>query len=1439
MESSLIKNEQFLKILKEKLSHGNKKSIHLNVLPERSATRIDLLDLNCIRKDSADKFMKSLLSKKQFKIELSLDEDLDINTLDEKTQKKLFVTIRRLKSICKQNTDYNLEHGIQPFGFGFPIIYKRDRNDPKNIIKAPLLIWSLEIIEDRKFTNKWIIKREEDFPVCFNDVLLTHIEKDENIRIERLDANYLEDSIIDLNELVEISNDLLQRFGSIVEKNQIELKLNQFVESTYYSQKEELITTKPALIGAGVFGLYINQKQSIIQDINLLIEESSDSDQDVLLNENFKINPFCSVDTDPTQQRILSNLSNNSRFIVHGPPGTGKSQSITAVITNALSNKAKCLVVCEKRTALDVIYKNLSDVGLEKLCGVVEDTTKDRRKIVDKARETIDKLRQTIYYYTPYNFDENEYTNLLDKTKTHIKTDHDFHNFLSKKIIGNKTWSEVVGGFLKNETNPNYKEIDDKLNYSDFSFSDKEYYELLVIIEKSVSLLRNYSPLNHPFGLFDFDYFKDRSIVDIKMVFDRIIPELRQEINHLILKNTEIRNECGKSLNTQYQQFYEEITSIITETDKLWKDNLNKKFFSKYTRINRLLLSVLGIIAPSITKTKKDQKRLNFLIEKLRSLVQNCIFCKFSIDQEYFSITNSQKLIPLIQSPLEDWFNQLHDIIQREIDKLSEGSNQTIEIANRVNEYLSSYSVAIDKINYTHIFKPIDYKPELYQVEAQLSAIKQELLAITEKKEDVNSYLIWERFLRTFPEHYQKLLVIISNYDLSIIQKLFKSWYFNHILNKNFINDLTTPENSIQNIYECLDSLKKETTKKALSYWQEKRIKSIYQFDNNHPYSAKQLYSKTNHNHEKKTLRQIIEQDFILFTDLFPVLLVNPSVCSSLFELKENLFDIVIFDEASQLRIEDTFCALIRGKIRIIAGDEHQMPPSSYFTSADFSIDSEEETIEVIPIEEQLHHDAVQDLANKESLLQFASDLKYEDIYLDIHYRSRHPLLIDFSNAAFYGNRLSPLPAKIDYKPIRFINVNGVYENQTNNSEAKQVIDILRKHISPKPDGNYPSIGIATFNIYQRNLIIDEIKKESNADVDFGKKIDLLYEKGLFIKNLENIQGDEKDIIIISTTFGKNYKKEFFERFGPLNISTKGHRLLNVIITRAKYKVYVCTSFPMEKIQKYREFLLNSGNIGRGVLYAYLAYAKAIEDGDITKIKVILDQLYENCTAKQSLENYQSFYGTESPFEEEVVNLLIKNGVPETRIGLQYQCGGFRIDFVIKSKQNSKPVIAIECDGATYHSSNEAYLWDVFRQKQLEEYGFRFYRIWSTDWWLSPDKEIQKILKFIQDFDLHEFVRTESLNDFNLIDHQIEKIEYSDLSITKASTVLIQNLKSNKQIKLRFTNIPQTKLFVQEGIQIIYDQAPIAHALIGKTVGDVCEIEYSGELFKILDISEN
>jgi len=1343
MESQIIKNKEFLNILKEKLSKGNKRSIHLNVLPKNSATRIDLTEINLIDEHFSEKFIQKLFNNPKFKIDISFDIDFDFNKLDDKLQIKTQKAIKRLKSISKQNIDYNLEHGIEPFGFGFPIIYKRDKTDPKNIIKSPLLIWSLGIEENRQFSNRWTIKRDEDFPVYFNDVLISHIEMDEGIKLNSISKDFLEDSIISKDELLDITCEFISRFGAPISNETADKKVFSIVHSETIADKSDLINEKPAIIGSGVFGLYINQKQSIIEDVKALSGQIEEYKSNKLVYENFKINPFSSVATDPSQQSILNNIYANQRIIIHGPPGTGKSQSLTAIITNALSNKAKCLVVCEKRTALDVIYNNLKEVGLDQLCGVIEDTSKDRRRIVDKARDTIDDILQTKYRYTDYHFDPSRYRKLIDETKKLSDALNQLHNTIDKTIIGDSNWTKIVGQFLHHAKNNEYAEyLEKKLPNDKFEFNEDEFDELTLIIDKAIKLKSDYNQNDSKLEILNYLKFKDKQFLDVKKIFDTELLYLAKEI----------------------------------------KDNLDYIPQINFVNYHKRLISMLSLVS----------KRY--------------------------------KLLKL---------------------------------------YYNSYQGLISKINEGQYFKAYhENKTKFEELKLQLHEISQDIYSALDEKDKILEFVKWHTFKASLSEK-QKVLIeeLIASPDK--IKESFIAWYFNRLLNINYIPKISSEESIPERLINLFEDIKSENSKNALTFWQQKRIDSIYRYNRTHDVlNAKQLYAKVNRDNKKKSLRQIIKQDFELFTDIFPVVLVNPAVCSSIFDLKENLFDVVIFDEASQLRIEDTFCALIRGKIRVISGDEHQMPPSSYFTSTDFSLDAEEYSDD--DDFEKQRQDAVIELANKESLLEYASDLNYFDLFLDIHYRSRHPFLIDFSNAAFYGNRLTPMPAFSDYKPIRYIQVNGKYENQVNYQEAQQVIQLLKTEVSADHNGEYPSVGIATFNLLQRNLIWDEISKEAQLDYKFGNKIEKLFVKGLFIKNLENIQGDERDIVIISTTFGNNKTGVFNELFGPLNIKSKGHRLLNVIITRAKYKIYICTSFPVERIQQYKDHIVNNGNIGRGVLFAYLAYAKAIEEGDFETKDFILKLLSEHSNTKSHLTSQKIIFGTESPFEEEVVQSLIENGVDQEKIELQHQCGGFRIDIIIKSKRTNKPIIAIECDGSSYHQSNEAYVWDIFRQKQLEQYGLRFIRIWSTNWWQNPKSEIDKLVKFIQDIDNNEISLNieevqikydREVKDFiqiqeNIdIDEDAETIDETqkrplrlpssmkDKTVNKDSIVKLLNINHGKEFLIKFSNQEHTDLRRNDIFQWIYFESPLAKSLLGHKIGDVIEIKYSREQFKILNIN--
>ena len=369
----------------------------------------------------------------------------------------------------------------------------------------------------------------------------------------------------------------------------------------------------------------------------------------------------------------------------------------------------------------------------------------------------------------------------------------------------------------------------------------------------------------------------------------------------------------------------------------------------------------------------------------------------------------------------------------------------------------------------------------------------------------------------------------------------------------------------------------------------------------------------------------------------------------------------------------------------------------------------------------------------------------------------------------------------------------------------------------------------------------------------------------MFIKNLENIQGDERDVIILSTTYGIGKDKKFAQRFGPINHS-KGYKLLNVIITRAKYKIYVCSSVPEQVFMNYKEYLnIEGSNNKRAVFFAYLAYCKAISEKNNDLRISVLTTLSENTNKSAS---YDSFIGgdLESPFEEEVYQSLAENFGTEKLIP-QLQFAGFRIDIVYDPKIIGVPKIAIECDGAKYHSSQEAYLYDRHRQKILEEHGFIFHRIWSTNWWRNTSRETTKLIDFIKNVESSnkkEFVDYSDTvlaftDDIEIIEDNYTQSSYLDndkeVEIVKSinTKTIVQTklfkdeIKLGSKIKVKYVNngkdinvqIVETENNVNErnkGLQKIYYKSALAISLIGHSVGDIVKVGNLDNYVEIIEI---
>lgn len=480
-------------------------------------------------------------------------------------------------------------------------------------------------------------------------------------------------------------------------------------------------------------------------------------------------------------------------------------------------------------------------------------------------------------------------------------------------------------------------------------------------------------------------------------------------------------------------------------------------------------------------------------------------------------------------------------------------------------------------------------------------------------------------------------------------------------------------------------------------------------------------------------IRRLFKEIPNLLLALKPCLMMSPLSVSLFLEADTYNFDLVIFDEASQVFTENAIGAISRGKQVIIAGDSKQLPPTNFFQSTVVEGDYDSNDTE---------GDDEEDLNVYESILDEANMLPEKTLLW--HYRSRHESLITFSNAKIYKNRLITFPSSTESIPgngVEYIHVpNGFYDRggrKGNVEEAKKVAELVFEHFDKNPKR---SLGVITFGEVQQNAIDAQLRAMRIEDQSKESFFSEDREESFFIKSLENVQGDERDTIIFSIGYAKDINGVFRNQFGPLGKSG-GERRLNVAITRAKYNVKLVgsilpTDINVEKIK----------SEGPKLLRSYIDYA--INGAKILNIETVESDMVEH----------------DSPFEEAVYNFLERKGY---KLATQVGCSGYRIDMAVKHPTMSGIfVIGIECDGAAYHSARTARERDRLRQNVLESMGWKLYRIWSTDWIKDPVSEGERLLKAVDDAIRMYEIENSSSNRGNMNDN---------LSAIEAEYIQIEN----------------------------------------------------------------
>lgn len=490
------------------------------------------------------------------------------------------------------------------------------------------------------------------------------------------------------------------------------------------------------------------------------------------------------------------------------------------------------------------------------------------------------------------------------------------------------------------------------------------------------------------------------------------------------------------------------------------------------------------------------------------------------------------------------------------------------------------------------------------------------------------------------------------------------------------------------------------------------------------------LLQEFNRKRRHRPVRTLMKEAGNAIQALKPVFMMSPLSVSVFLPPGAIEFDLVVFDEASQVRPADALGALLRGSSAVVVGDDKQLPPTSFFDSLFDGADDETEGMAVTDVE---------------SVLGLFGARGAKQLMLNWHYRSRHESLIAVSNQEFYENRLLLFPSPdvgrqnagiyLHHLPDAYYDRGGT---RTNPDEARAIAAAVLVHAQTSPE---KSLGVATFSSAQASAVEREVTVLAREHPVLDSFMRLHPNEPFFVKNLETVQGDERDVIYISVGYGKSADGRFTYNFGPLN-REGGERRLNVIVTRARERTEVFANFTDEDLDPAR---INA--FGVQVLRTYLGFART----GVLELPELADR------------------DDESPFEDAVFKALVRRGHQVRR---QVGQAGYFIDLAIADPEKpGRMILGIECDGATYHSSRSARERDRLRQAVLENLGWRIHRIWSTDWFRDPEGCMNQVETAIAE--AHEAARSHQTEQKSAEVESIPREQKAAAVIERAAPVAI------------------------------------------------------------------
>lgn len=1275
MVTNPIKNilQSYLRRLTN-LSGNNRSLILLRLSAEQL---MDLHEVNLLNGFPSFEVLKALIGGKTIKLCQVLDSRVEFNNEVSKKLKKL------------QRTDSFLfeERGSYDLHIGWPFV--RGKFSDGTLVRCPLLFFPVSIVQEN---NGWYLQLRQQAGITLNKSFLLAYAFYNKVSLdeEMLDTNF-EDFNVDSTVF------RTQLYQLLKEKLEINFNPDNFRDELIPFQqfKKEEFDMKHRngelkLFPEAVLGIFPQAGSQLVPDYLKLIEENNILDlEEFFLNKNLPVGQGTDVEKilanqilkeekiytpftiDAYQENAIKAVKLGQSIVVQGPPGTGKSQLICNLIADAIASGKRALLVCQKRAALDVVYNRLQEKQLGDFVGLVHDFRNERKVIFNKIARQIDSIDDYKSFNRSIDVIQTERRFFLVCRSIDQITEQ-LEQFKQTLFDDQECGLSVKELYLTSEIQGDTINI--RQEYQNFPFNT---------LPQFLQTLRQYAAYAFSFERPDYVWRDRRSFCNYqlnelkeieKVISD--IPAYQKQTQEQIKGLINVTLNLGEAESFRARE--DDVLGLIAllKTAAIFKfmqamldEKDNETSFLWFTNVERVLMNCFtGAGAETSLQSDqlvKFQEALQKTMDAQGNIFRLLRWALFSKDKQWLNdvlaanrLQNNKKGLHRLEEKIDNRLNLEHHLTAvKKKPWLIDLPTDYDEV--KLKTWFTRQKLAIRA---KLIFKSLrevkeGLNPKKYTLSAFITVLTDLLEIVGDLKERKKGWLKYitpyqfrhlisdpERekdYLKTLRKDFDSLCDFdrikenLHTYEKDIINKLYDKvgeWnpvflevliqnslrlaWIEHIEAKN--PDLrSVSSKKMEKQREELTSLVEEKQKLSHNILLMRARERVY--DNleynrlNNRITYRDLYHQVTKKKKIWPLRKVITEFQNELFNVLPCWMVSPESASAIFPMTE-IFDLVIFDEASQCFSERGIPAMYRGKQILVAGDDMQLKPNELYQ---------------VRWEEEADHPDLE----VDSLLDLAK--RYlPTVHLQGHYRSQSLELIDFSNKYFYGGRLQLLPDRnilnLQQPAIEYHNVGGVWENNTNVAEANAVVERVMSLLLADPDKH---IGVVTFNSPQQNLILD-LLEEKFAQEKLG------IPATLFVKNIENVQGDEKDIIIFSVGYAPDKFKKMNMQFGSLNM-TGGENRLNVAVTRAREKIILICSIQPEELRT--EELKNEGP---KLLKKYLEFAREVDQRRFTPTI--------NVEGKQQASwylNHQIKYWGEDKFPDfrfevnrlPLADLLIKN----------------------------------------------------------------------------------------------------------------------------------------------------------------------------------------------------